>query len=469
MKKVLSTLLTLPSIFLLVGCSGSSISYEAGDKIFTEKIIFDTSVAEPENVHFKLGVKGSVTALKSGRTELEFGYNNEILTISGKSLKECGPGEKSIKVSYKDESGKEKNKTIYSFNATKFITTPQEFQNINNDLDGYYILMNDLDFANFGNFEPLGNYTYEEDPNKKFFHGILDGNGYSIKNLTASYSDGPESSTESHYPTNKDVYNGAPKFTTDGHKEGNNIGVFQFIGSSGVVKNLVFDGVKVHGHTIVGVIAGNVSGTVENCLVKSNCSVLGDSHFWDDDCNVGGAFGIVGGSGKVNHVVCLAKDVNIRPEYEDYNDDYVGEVSKSPDKYDHPNASDNFWRFWNANKVQGDPGVEYKDSNNSYTNGVYSVVGKCWGLVSNSVGAKFKVKPYEQEDRDCFFGQTHVGANKPASGPENLGELSECHVYDDAGLKASDAYSGFDNLIWKIAEGEYPTLNQDLVPFIVAE
>ena len=469
MKKLLSVFLATPLIIGLASCGGSSngLTYQPGDKVFTEKIIFDTSKEEPDNVNFKLGIAGEVLTIKSGREELEFGYKDKILTISGASLKKCGPGEKTLKVTYKEvETDKEKSKNIYSFNATKFITTPQEFQDINENLDGYYILMNDLDFSNFGNFEPLGRYTYEEDPNKKYFHGIFDGNGYSIKNLTASYSDGPVHS-DSGYPSNYDVYSGSPKFKLEGHTTGNNVGVFQFIGSSGVVKNTVFDNVSIHGHTICGVIAGNVSGLVQDCLVKANCTVLGDSHFWDYDCNVGGAFGIIGGSGKVNNVVCLAKNTNIRPEYEDYNDDYIGEPSVD---FDHGyDVNNNFWRFWSGNKVKEGTKEEYLDSNGLKTNGVYSVVGKCWGMCSNSVGAKFKITPYEGTARDACFGQTHLGGIKDSSGAENLGEFSHCNVYDDAELKSSNTYSGYDSLIWKITDGSYPDLYQNLIPTIIAE
>ena len=469
MKKLVSIVMATLALGMLSSCS--SISYEKGDEVFTDKIIFDTSVENPKNVNYYLGVDANVKSVKSGRVELGFGFKNKILTLSGASLKECGAGEKTLKVTY-EENGKEKSKSVFSFNATKFITTPQEFQDINNKLDGYYILMNDIDFKNFGNFEPLGHYTYEEDPNKEYFHGIFDGNGYAIKNLTTSYSDGPTSTTESRYPTNYDVYSGHPKYTMEGHKMGNNVGVWQFIGSSGVVKNTVFDNVSVHGHTISGVIAGNCSGQIQNCLVNSNCQVLIDAHFWDDDCNVGGAVGIVGGSGKVVNTVCLTKDVSVRGAYEDYNDDYIGESSTG---YDHGgNVNNNYWRFWNDFKVVGSTSEQYLDSNGRKTNGTYAFVGKCWGLVSDSVAAQFDTRPYKENPEEIVpyavsFGQTHVGANKPSSGSENLGEISNCGIYDDAGLKNADNYAGFDTNIWNITNGSYPSIKVNLVPTIVAE
>ena len=48
----------------------------------------------------------------------------------------------------------------------------QQLSAIRNNLNGKYILMNDIDLAAFGEWEPIGS-----------FNGLLDGNGYVIKNL----------------------------------------------------------------------------------------------------------------------------------------------------------------------------------------------------------------------------------------------------------------------------------------------
>ena len=57
------------------------------------------------------------------------------------------------------------------------IYTAEDLNNIRNDLDGKYILMNDIDLSTYENWEPIGS---SETP----FTGELDGNGYSISNLT---------------------------------------------------------------------------------------------------------------------------------------------------------------------------------------------------------------------------------------------------------------------------------------------
>ena len=59
------------------------------------------------------------------------------------------------------------------------IYTAEEFNNIRNNLDGKFILMNDIDLSVYENWEPIGTSSSP-------FTGELDGNGYQIKNLTIS-------------------------------------------------------------------------------------------------------------------------------------------------------------------------------------------------------------------------------------------------------------------------------------------
>lgn len=59
------------------------------------------------------------------------------------------------------------------------IYTAEDLNNIRNDLDGKYVLMNDIDLSVYENWEPIGT---AEAP----FTGELNGNGYCVKNLTIS-------------------------------------------------------------------------------------------------------------------------------------------------------------------------------------------------------------------------------------------------------------------------------------------
>lgn len=471
MKNIKTLILPFFLLAGLTGCNNSSSKYswKSGDKVYDSKLVFDTSDANAVNPSIYLGVDGSVTSVTVGRGEIEFGYNSKVLTLSAEGLRKVGPGEKKAVVTFKD--GKKQNFEI--FNATKLIKTAQDLQAIGTDeasCQGYYMLANDIDCSSIDNFEPIGRFASEEDPENFYFHGVLDGDGFAIKNVTCSYSDSPVSPTGGeNYPSNYDVYSGDPKFTGDSHIAGDNIGIFQVIGSSGVVRNLVFDNCKVHGRTIVGIVAGNIMGSAQNILINKNCSVKMDTHFYDDDCNVGAAFGIVAGSGNVSNVVSLTTSVSMVGIYQDYNDTYRNETGNG---WDHGDESlhNPWWRFVSVNKELPDKsGKKLTDSNGSLSNGIYSVVGKCWGMVSNSVGASFKVTPYGEETRDVNFGHTHTGINKPTSGEEDLGTIQQCEVYNTAGLKKASNYAGFDTSVWNIVDGNYPKMNQNIASYSIAQ
>ena len=279
--KKLALLTVMSASMLLTSCGTSSISYKKGEKVFFYNkdkevcVTYDLS-KDPYNLNIQVPGLKSVSGIKVGRAEAEkgdFGIKSEILTISGKFFKEkVGSGDKDIVVSSKDGG----SIRIPALICNCVITTPQEFQDINNNPDGFYALGNDIDFTGVTNFEPIGRYVTETDTSNRYFHGILEGNGYSLKNLNVLYSQNPTTSDGTNtLVTNKDVYDGTYGFTDIAHKNGDNIGVFQIIGSSGIVRNLVFDNVHVRGRTIVGVVAGNVAGRVENVLVKENCKAEG--------------------------------------------------------------------------------------------------------------------------------------------------------------------------------------------------
>ena len=471
--KRLKSLTIFPFLLLasLTGCgSKGGLSWKSGDKVYYERIIFDTSDEQADNPHIYLGVKESVKTVKLGRDEIKFGYSGKVLTLPAEALRKVGPGEKTANVTFK--SGTKMSVDI--FNATKFIKTAEDFQGIGASkkaCEGYYILTNDIDCSSISNFEPIGQYFSEEDPTNFYFHGILDGDGFAIRNVNCSYSDNPRGTSDQNYPSNYDVWSGNPKFENEAHQAGDNIGIFQVIGSSGVVKNIAFDNCKVHGRTIVGVVAGNNMGKVSNVLINSNCSVLMDTHFYDDDCNTGAAFGIVAGSGSVKNVISLTSNVRIVDIYEDYGPDYAG---KDGNGWDHPAGEGNtanWWRFAGVSKPMPDSETKITDNNGKQSNGVYSVIGKCWGQVQDSIGASFKVTPYGESQFDVAFGHTHTAVNKPTSGDSDLGSIENCNVFSSTNLKKAATYEGynFSADVWNIADGSFPTLKHNITRYDIAK
>lgn len=471
MKKSSKTLLVLLGSLALVSLAacqkGASGPAMASEIFANKKAYFDTT--DPQTISVDMGVELKVSSVAIGRTAAEsgqFGSSGSILTLSGDYLKSITAGEKEVKVISGEDTLK-----LDLFAANKVIKTADDFQNIQNNLTGYYILGNDIDLSSIENFEPLGVYYTETDTRNAYFHGVLEGNGYTVKNAKVYWSDTVAS--------NYNVYQGSgTHFTSDAHVNGDNIGLFAIIGSSGVVRNTNFANIKVRGRTIVGALAGNCMGTVENCYLDSSCSVEMGTHFYDDDCNMGGAFGIVAGSGNVNNVISQVTNLTegctsvqsfggISTDnagvYLDWDDVYKG---KTGNGWDHgtPATNDNsWWKFCAVDKVATGSTTAYKDSNGSPTNGEYAFVGKCWGSVANCVAQSFKITPMNGTMRDIFFGQTHLAANKPTSGDTDLGTLTNDQILSLSDMKKASSYSAFDSSVWTIADGKIPTLNKTYV------
>jgi hypothetical protein len=72
------------------------------------------------------------------------------------------------------------------------IRTAQQLSDIRNNLSGKYILMNDIDLASWGNWEPIEAAT-QGSIASTYFSGVLDGNGYAIKNLNINLNSSSES------------------------------------------------------------------------------------------------------------------------------------------------------------------------------------------------------------------------------------------------------------------------------------
>ena len=145
------------------------------------------------------------------------------------------------------------------------IKTAQDLDNIRNDLDGKYILMNDIDLSSYSNWDPIGDYD-----SGASFTGLLDGNGYTISNLTINRPD------------------------EDG------VGLFVLIGVHtdsyvGRVQNLGFENANITGAKSVGPLAGFSAGTITNCYATG--SITGNNQ-------TGGLIGAMG-NGLVSD--CYAK------------------------------------------------------------------------------------------------------------------------------------------------------------------
>jgi len=130
------------------------------------------------------------------------------------------------------------------------IATIVQLNNMRYDLTAHYKLGNDIDLENV-EWTPVGTYSAS-------FKGSLDGDGYTIRNLTID------------------------KPTVD------YIGLFGYI-NGGTIKNLTLENASISGKSYVGVIAASCLGNISNCKVIGTGSISGVS-------GIGGISGSVNGS-----------------------------------------------------------------------------------------------------------------------------------------------------------------------------
>ena len=133
------------------------------------------------------------------------------------------------------------------------IKTADELQAMENDLNGKYILMNDIDLAGY-DWEAVGTWTGST-VSSTAFTGELNGNGYVIKNLTINK---PNESSQ---------------------------GLFGIIDYGSTISNLGLTNVNITGDLHVGALVGYFyDGEVTNCYSTGNISgnnyiggMIGDS------------------------------------------------------------------------------------------------------------------------------------------------------------------------------------------------
>ena len=124
------------------------------------------------------------------------------------------------------------------------IKTAADLDNIRNHLNGKYILMNDIDLSGI-NWEPIAGQSQPVEPNPSdCFQGELNGNGYTINNLTVNNS--------------SSLYAGLFGVTLNAE-----------------IKNLGLENVDINGEYAGGVAYATVDTSISNCYVTG--SVSGDA------------------------------------------------------------------------------------------------------------------------------------------------------------------------------------------------
>lgn len=151
-----------------------------------------------------------------------------------------------------------------------YISTPEQFDAIRNDLTGNYALATDINLSSYTSWDPIGS-------NSDSFSGTLDGRGHKITGLTIT----------------KDVL-----------AQESRVGLFNTV--SGTIKDLTVENAEIRvqygysiadtgGYTYWGIVAGMLtsSGTIDNCSVSGNMLV--------DYIGCINAGGIAGGGGNITN------------------------------------------------------------------------------------------------------------------------------------------------------------------------
>lgn len=444
----------------LASCGSGTVRPQAGDTIFIAPTAGEQTygarpyfdVSDPaERLCFEIDVAGDISQIIVGREQLypgeDFGYADGVLTIKtdsfldeeGNSL--LGTGDISFSI-VGDEMA-----SIDVLFVNKVLRTVDDVLALNDYEDednptpitGSYILGNDIDFSSISNMQPIG-YSNSDDGlhNNDFFNGVFDGNGYTISGVNIVWN--------TDLSSNKNIYDGQPLWSDVSHSEGVNYGFFQEIGAAGVVRNVRFEDCSIKGKSIVGVVAGLVSGRIENVVVDSSCDVTASTHYYDESCNAAGLAGILGTTGSVENCVVLTDDISVLEQYTDYDDVYLDEIPVD--------GTDpiNYHVFYGGTKG-------WNDSNGADSTGVYGGVGLTYGNCRNCVSLR--------GGESHYWTQTHLEANKPADG-EDVGTAANCLSADEATIKSASTYASFPLDSWVIADGAYPRLRASH-PYRIAE
>jgi len=139
------------------------------------------------------------------------------------------------------------------------ISNAEELQQVREDLDGHYVLVDGIDLSNIDNFEPIGGFT-----------GTFDGNGHTISGLTI---DRPETDRVGMFR----AVNEETRF-------------FGLVDDEGTIEDLILRDVNVTGGEFVGGLVGINVGTVTNSAVDGE--VTGESR-------VGAVVGLNGNGGRL--------------------------------------------------------------------------------------------------------------------------------------------------------------------------
>lgn len=290
MKKFSLVFIFLLSCIVLTACKGGKKDYSFSLTIDSknavrESIVFEYTLNDEDGLLAKTDVKGSIskkgsnTVIGTAKT-LSMDKNNKgTVTFTGLTAETnymvrfyVGYKGKTVELGkyYLKTSAQGTKETPYE------ITTKDDFINVmKNDRNGYYKLMNDIDFE--------GSYVvpvFSSSGGNKFA-GEFDGQGYTIKNYVVGTEENP----------NKTYGN-----------SNSHVGFFGYIGVNSVVKNVKFDNIQINVYksakAYFGIVGGSNEGSIENVTV-TNAKLFVQAT--TSECYVGGFVGRNSSTGTIKN------------------------------------------------------------------------------------------------------------------------------------------------------------------------
>ncbi len=177
------------------------------------------------------------------------------------------------------------------------IKTADELQAMQNNLGGKYILMNDIDLADY-KWTPVGNST-------NYFTGELNGNGFAIKNLNLD-ENRDDKGLVSHAKNAKFLNIAIEDVVTTLNNINSRIGALAAFVQGCNINNCYSTG-SICAKSNAGGLIGSFysSGTMTNCY--STCDVIASNeNYWSGNINVGGLIGNIYGAGEATLNNCYA-------------------------------------------------------------------------------------------------------------------------------------------------------------------
>lgn len=263
---------TMPEDGVTLGDNEITVSYEEAGvkKSFVLSIFLKLKGKEDveEYLVFAFDQKGDETlcpvpSLPEG-TKLYDMLGEEIVPVDG-NIAYSGAGELFLKAVTGD------SETYVLVKVGHLIETEEDFAKINEDLDGYYILHNDIYFEKNNQDSMIGKIAMVttgegdaavtapdfSDATNKAFNGTLDGNGYSLVGFKYvkpdKYLVGEEEKDLHWYD-----------------KEAYGYGIFAYVGEEGTIMNLSLKHCEIKGGQSTSLLVGVNKGYIHNVVIEDS-------------------------------------------------------------------------------------------------------------------------------------------------------------------------------------------------------